>query len=411
MSPPTARSCLERGLTLRTPRMRRSEFHLSQAIPLAISPFDGSELTAPLSLIEKTGTDAILFLTLYPNQDNDNSWDLIKDSDLEKLAWQLGNITAPELSNRRVMLRYAPEFNGNWFHYSQQPQRFVTEWKRLVDKVRSVTKRVAFVWSPNAGNNYPFGGNYLPKVDLATLDTNKDGKFDINDDPYTPYYPGDDYVDWVGMSVYWKGDPALGYPTKDNSKAPGDYWSAMVEGSPSTLSNPKFPFYDMFAQGHNKPLVMSEGGGAFAVSQGPTPETPLPANAGQLAIQQSFWQTYLNASHITAYPKAKMFMNFEFYRKQEDPTGGNNGVTRDYRITWEPTVVAALKADLNALGSSLVWANAVTPGGGSSGPAPTGSSGGVAPVNSATTTSKSGAAPFVSTAATLVGALAVAFMV
>ena len=33
------------------------------------------------------------------------------------------------------------------------------------------------------------------------MDTNGDGVVDNLDDPYLPYYPGDAYVDWVGMSV------------------------------------------------------------------------------------------------------------------------------------------------------------------------------------------------------------------
>jgi hypothetical protein len=33
------------------------------------------------------------------------------------------------------------------------------------------------------------------------MDTNGDGVVSDLDDPYAPYYPGDAYVDWVGMSV------------------------------------------------------------------------------------------------------------------------------------------------------------------------------------------------------------------
>jgi hypothetical protein len=36
------------------------------------------------------------------------------------------------------------------------------------------------------------------------MDTNGDGVLDNSDDPFTPYYPGDDMVDWVGISVYSK---------------------------------------------------------------------------------------------------------------------------------------------------------------------------------------------------------------
>jgi hypothetical protein len=37
------------------------------------------------------------------------------------------------------------------------------------------------------------------------MDTNGDGAIDMYDDMYTPYYPGDDWVDWVGMSIFHFG--------------------------------------------------------------------------------------------------------------------------------------------------------------------------------------------------------------
>ena len=53
------------------------------------------------------------------------------------------------------------------------------------------------------------------------MDTNKNGVVDTGDgklaevlffskpyfiaDPYGPYYPGDEWVDWVGMSIYHFG--------------------------------------------------------------------------------------------------------------------------------------------------------------------------------------------------------------
>ena len=37
------------------------------------------------------------------------------------------------------------------------------------------------------------------------LDTNDDGWVDMSDDPYTPFYPGDQWVDWVGMNQYHMG--------------------------------------------------------------------------------------------------------------------------------------------------------------------------------------------------------------
>lgn len=58
------------------------------------------------------------------------------------------------------------------------------------------------------------GGRYetvcdFSQVDMSPecteLDTNGDRVIDMRDDMYSPYYPGDDVVDWVGMSLYHFG--------------------------------------------------------------------------------------------------------------------------------------------------------------------------------------------------------------
>lgn len=65
---------------------------------------------------------------------------------------------------------------------------------------------MAFVWAVNSANGYPFKGDKYSVTPSSsnwdpTLDTNGDGLFDLLDDPFSPYYPGDQWVDWVGMSV------------------------------------------------------------------------------------------------------------------------------------------------------------------------------------------------------------------
>lgn len=50
-----------------------------------------------------------------------------------------------------------------------------------------------------------FGATFadIPSVaDQQALDTNRNGQLDGGDDPYSPWYPGDDLVDWIGISLY-----------------------------------------------------------------------------------------------------------------------------------------------------------------------------------------------------------------
>lgn len=90
-----------------------------------------------------------------------------------------------------VFLSINHEMNGTWFPYSQAypgsrytTADWVASWRRIVDILRREgANNVAFVWSPN-----------VPSVpDEGALG-------------YQKYYPGDEYVDWIGASFY-SGNP------------------------------------------------------------------------------------------------------------------------------------------------------------------------------------------------------------
>ena len=52
--------------------------------------------------------------------------------------------------------------------------------------------------------------------------------FDKFDDPYGPYYPGDDVVDWVGVTVYYWG---LLYPFGENQLPQDNYFVQRIRGA------------------------------------------------------------------------------------------------------------------------------------------------------------------------------------
>jgi hypothetical protein len=99
-----------------------------------------------------------------------------------------------------VMLRLAHEMNGNWYpwgtaydakgarHNNNTPLHFVAMWHHVVAIFRQErADNALWVWSPNI--TYMNAHNSLAdqKRDLAAL------------------YPGDSYVDWIGLSVYNDG--------------------------------------------------------------------------------------------------------------------------------------------------------------------------------------------------------------
>ncbi len=85
---------------------------------------------------------------------------------------------------RRVLLRFGFEFNGNWFTWGGDPERFVRSWRRAHDIFREVgADKVEWVWAPNVTS--------VP---------------DTADNGMHRYYPGDAYVDWIGVDGYNFGD-------------------------------------------------------------------------------------------------------------------------------------------------------------------------------------------------------------
>jgi len=89
-----------------------------------------------------------------------------------------------------VFIRLSHEMNGNWFRafspgFKGNPHNvttddYITYWKYTVDKFRKAgVDNVAWVWSPNS----------------------------VGVIPYEKFYPGDAYVDWLGLDLYSGSNP------------------------------------------------------------------------------------------------------------------------------------------------------------------------------------------------------------
>lgn len=79
--------------------------------------------------------------------------------------------------HRTVLLRFGPEMNGCWDTYACQPAKFVQVWRYIHDIfVRAGATNVQWVWCPNVD----WDGNH----------------------PFAAYYPGDAYVNWLGLDGY-----------------------------------------------------------------------------------------------------------------------------------------------------------------------------------------------------------------
>ncbi len=89
-----------------------------------------------------------------------------------------------------ILLRFASEMNGTWMPYSGNPDEYVRKWRLVYSVIKQAAPNVIMVWCPFA----------TPRRTIPL------------------YYPGDDYVDWVGVNIY-----AVLYNDGDiNQPAPDD---------------------------------------------------------------------------------------------------------------------------------------------------------------------------------------------
>jgi len=83
-----------------------------------------------------------------------------------------------------VFLRFGFEFNGDWFSWSGEPAAYRAAWRRVHDIFTEAgADNVTWVWCPNV---------------VSCPDTPENA--------IEHYYPGDAYVDWIGIDGYNFGD-------------------------------------------------------------------------------------------------------------------------------------------------------------------------------------------------------------
>ncbi len=108
------------------------------------------------------------------------------DDLVERWATRLSNWlqTPAGLPDRRLYLNFAPEMNGDWVPWGGADGEstavdFAAMWRHVYDRVMATGldgSHVRWVWTANNASR--------------------------DDEPIDAYYPGDDYVDWLGVHGY-----------------------------------------------------------------------------------------------------------------------------------------------------------------------------------------------------------------
>jgi hypothetical protein len=318
-----------------------SSFQYAQNLPIN---YTNNEFPFPMEQIDDLQTDAVVFLTIYPFRTSLPHWK-VTDDDIQFLADQIKNLTTRPHNPCKVLLRLGPEMNGNWMEYGMQPTKFIPLWKRVHAAVKKVAPETAFIWSPNFAPGWPFGSQGgrihsgpLDADDLKALDTNNNGRLDADDDPYSSFYPGDEYVDYVGLSFYWKGINTV--------PGPRDYEASINSRN----------FYQEYAVKRKKPMMVSEGGAVLF------PRSPIPRGVTELQIKEAWWnQSITSNQFLDKYSQVKLFCMFEF-RKVEDksPFGGEPPLS-DFRISNSTEMIRAFTRDFQAVKNRYELAKYVPP--------------------------------------------------
>lgn len=272
---------------------------------------------------------AMLLLTLEPQHG-------LAAVTADALADVVSLLRTVNASGVPVVVRYAHEMNGSWYPWGQQPQAYVTSFRGVAAAVHAGAPGSSMMWAPSYGGGYPFtGGTFQARPGSAAaraLDTNKDGVLDGRDDSYSPYYPGDQAVDWVGMSLYHWGTK---YPWGENEVPAAGKLVDQLRGRyhRAGVDERVVPdFYDVFGRQHSKPVAITETASLYAPGNG---------GASERAIKQAWWQQAFAPNLLTALPQLKMVNWFEWKKYEPEIRG-----SVDWTVTTEPILATAYAADL-----------------------------------------------------------------
>lgn len=302
--------------------------------PLASTDFKNMD-----SDVQKVSAEGgMLVITLEPTAGLES----VTADACNKLSDLLASYNARGVS---TFIRFAHEMNGSWYSWSQKPSEYVRAFRLLADIIHRKAPQAAMMWAPNYGGGYPFkGGKFEAKPsssDFALLDTNHDGKLDMNDDPYAPYYPGDEYVDWVGMSLYHWGNA---YPWGENEIPEAGKFLAQLTGNYSGLNGDdrSIPdFYATYYVQHGKPIAIPETAAFF---------DPAKDGPAELILKEFWWRQVYDPALLAGFPGIKMINWFE-HAKIESEVGG---AWIDWRATGSPSIATQYRADLPV--SQLIFA-------------------------------------------------------
>eukprot|EP00745_Piridium_sociabile_P037756 TRINITY_DN6883_c0_g1_i4.p1 TRINITY_DN6883_c0_g1~~TRINITY_DN6883_c0_g1_i4.p1 ORF type:complete len:537 (-),score=72.24 TRINITY_DN6883_c0_g1_i4:228-1838(-) len=218
--------------------------------------------------------------------------------------WKFGTLLN-RWKDVQIIIRWNHEMNGSWYPWGQQPWAYKEKFREFGWSLRAQCPHIAMAWTPNQQWGFPWPyGKYHNK------DATAGGAF-------MQYYPGDDIVDWVGMSVYHFG--YVGSVPGHNMYPEKYFFQRAIKS-----------FYDTVVKKINKPMLIAETSALFKYGGGGTSECEVKGNwiRQVYGVDRSHSQTLQHD-----FPLVKLITWFNLVKQEE--TFGH--VT--WRIDENPTVI------------------------------------------------------------------------
>lgn len=295
-----------------------------QNVPFPLTSQELSYLKAYFAQVAAEGSHALI--TVEPRQ----ALAEITDDDASDFARQLAD--AATHFQGQIYVRYAPEMNAPWRPWGQQPEAFRAAFSAVASAVDSTLGNALMVWSPTAAEDYPFRDATSEPgsgVSLESVDTNGDGVWNQDDAAYDPYYPGDEYVDWVGLFAYH--DPVGEAEARNTIPDDGAFRAALDPSGPDSADD----FYTAYAEDRNKPVMVETG--AFY-----SPGAP---GAAELEIKSTWWEQVLATATDEGHPLLKAVVWNETVDSRDD-----GRITIQWGVTGEPELADGFGAALQEAG-------------------------------------------------------------
>ncbi|MDF2613492.1 MAG: copper amine oxidase protein [Clostridia bacterium] len=184
-----------------------------------------------------------------------------------------------------IFLRYASEMNGTWTEYSGKSNLYKEKWKLVHSVMKAEAPNVMMVWTV----------------------------FTFPEETITAFYPGDAYVDWVGVNIY----NVIYHNNNLNSKC--------MDEDPLKLLDYVYNTYS-----YKKPIQISE----FGVSHYTNTDDKYYVQFAEEKIKR------LYASLPSRYPRVKSIFYFDVNNVTDGAPGRQ---INDYSVTDDENVLKTYK--------------------------------------------------------------------